>query len=147
MEVNEVSSSGKPVARVSMEELERKASRRKAAVSSTLSKTATKIEAPPPEKVDPSVIRSTFKMAFHTGYIITSFEGWKLDDNEARYLQEAWQPVFDKYIAPRFAEYIIIFNAIGATGTLLFGKLKAQREWTLQNRQAAKKAEPPEKTQ
>lgn len=123
MEIREIDNAGRPAARVSLDQLAEKAGRKRGRPA---------MPAPPPVEisaVDPVVVKSTFKIGFHAGYVLTNFEGWKLTDDEADHLQKAWQPVFDKYIAPNFADYIIIFNAVGALGTVVFGKVKANAEW------------------
>lgn len=79
---------------------------------------------PEPIRVPPELIKSGFRVGFNVGYMLTAFEGWKLADDEADELVRAWQPIFDKYIAPNYYEYFMWFTAVGALGSLTFKKTR-----------------------
>ncbi|OGC91092.1 MAG: hypothetical protein A2W25_09975 [candidate division Zixibacteria bacterium RBG_16_53_22] len=130
MQVRELDDKGKPAAPVSLEELAGRKRGRKAKVS----------EAPPIEiiKVDPAIIRSSFKTGFNVGWLLTNFEGWRLSDEESVALVEAWQPIFDKYIAPHYLEYFIWLNGLGALGGLVIKKVKEQQAWEKEKREKEK---------
>jgi len=77
--------------------------------------------------VSPAVVKSSFRVGFNVGVMLTNFDGWKLTDTEATELSAAFQPVFDKWVGPNYEDYIIILNAVGALGTMVVKKVRLNK--------------------